>query len=109
MSTQQNIVTDISTLTKVPNKTLNELVHKINLCIGSIIAEAKNNGEQTVLINIGIGTLSVDLVAMQSKFVPSKDLKTTIKRSVSTGIDPLECALEQALADKLINFCDEVL
>ena len=105
----QNIVNDISTLTKIPNKTLNELVHKINLCIGSIIADAKNNGEQAVIINIGIGTLSIDLINMQSKFVPSKDLKTTIKLGVTSGIDPLECVLEQTLAEKLINFCNEVL
>lgn len=109
MSTQQNIVNDISTLTKIPNKTLNELVHKINLCIGSIIADAKNNGEQAVIINIGIGTLSIDLINMQSKFVPSKDLKATIKQGVTSGIDPLECTLEQTLAEKLVNFCNEVL
>ncbi len=109
MAAQQNIVNDISTLMKVPNKALNELVHKINLCIGSIIAEAKNNGEQAVIINIGIGTLSIDLINMQSKFVPGKDLKAVIKQGVTTGIDPLECALEQALADKLVNFCNEVL
>jgi hypothetical protein len=109
MATQHNLVTDISTLTRVPNKTLNELIHKVNLCIGSIIAEAKNKGEQAVIINIGLGTLSIDLITMQSKFIPSKDLKTTIKQGVTTGIDPLECALEQALVEKLIHFCDEVL
>ena len=109
MANQQNIVTDIGTLTRVPNKTLNELVHKINLCIGSIIAEAKNKGESATIINIGIGTLSIDLITMQSKFVPSKDLKTTIKQGITTGIDPLECILEQTLTEKLIHFCEEVL
>jgi hypothetical protein len=49
------------------------------------------------------------LINMQSKFVPSKDLKTTIKLGVTSGIDPLECVLEQTLAEKLINFCNEVL
>lgn len=109
MAAQHNIVTDISTLTRIPNKTLNELVHKINLCIGSIIAEAKNKGEPVVIINIGLGTLSIDLISMQSKFIPSKDLKTTIKQGITTGIDPLECALDQVLIEKLIHFCDEVL
>ena len=61
------------------------------------------------IINIGIGTLSIDLINMQSKFVPSKDLKSTIKLGVTSGIDPLECVLEQALAEKLINFCNEVI
>ena len=65
MAAQPNIVNDISTLTRVPNKVLTELTHKANLCIGNIISEAKELGEQAVIINIGIGTLSIDLIDMQ--------------------------------------------
>jgi len=108
MASQPNIITDLSTLTKVPNKTLTELVHKINLCIGSIISEAKTKGEQAVIINIGIGTLSIDLIDMQCKFIPSRELKTTIKTCISNTEDPLDLALEQALAEKLSHFLDEV-
>lgn len=108
MANQPNIITDISTLTHIPNKTLNELSHKITLCIGSIIAEAKQKGESAVIINIGIGTLSVDLVSMQCKFVPSRELKATIKSCMTTNIDPLELVLEEALAEKLGHFLDEV-
>ena len=79
MSGQPNLVTDVGTLLKLPNKVTAELIHKANLCIGSIINDAKLAGEQTIIINVGIGTLSVDLVDMQCKFVPSKDLKTSIK------------------------------
>jgi hypothetical protein len=110
MTGQPNIINDISTLTRVPNKALMEFVHKANLCIGSIIADTKAAGEQAVVINIGIGTLSIDLIDMQCKFVPSKELKTTIKTCVTTGpVDPLELALEQAIIDKLVNFCNEVI
>ena len=108
MASQPNIITDLSTLTKVPNKTLTELVHKINLCIGSIIAEAKTKGEQAVIINIGIGTLSIDLIDMQCKFIPSRELKTTIKTCINGTEDPLDLALEHALAEKLSHFLDEV-
>lgn len=109
MTGQPNIINDIGTLTKIPNKTLVELTHKINLCIGSIIADAKAAGEQVVVINIGIGTLSIELLNMQCKFIPSKDLKTTIKTCLTTDTDPLELMLEQTLIDKLVNFCGEVL
>jgi hypothetical protein len=109
MSSQPNIITDLSTLTRVPNKTLTELAHKTNLCIGSIISEAHARGEQAVIINIGIGTLSIDLIDMQCKFVPSRELKATIKSCMTTEIDPLNLALERALAEKLSNFVDEVL
>ena len=110
MAGQAQIVNDLSTLTRIPNKTLTELTHKINLCIGSIIADAKLQGEQAVVINIGIGTLSIDLIDMQCKFIPSRELKTTIKNCVANGAeDPLEMALEQALANKLVAFCEEIL
>jgi MoaA/NifB/PqqE/SkfB family radical SAM enzyme len=109
MATQPNIISDISTLTRVPNKVLTELAHKTNLCIGNIISEAKEAGEQAVIINIGIGTLSIDLIDMQCKFVPSKDLRATIKSSLNSDRDLLELELEKTLTDKLISICEEVM
>ena len=109
MSNQSNVVTELSILTRVPSKTFAELTHKTNLCIGSIIAEAKAKGESAVVISIGIGTLSIDLISMQCKFVPSRELKTTIKQCTTTPVDPLELVLEQTLIDKLNHFVDEVL
>jgi MoaA/NifB/PqqE/SkfB family radical SAM enzyme len=109
MSGQPNVINDIGTLLKIPGKVTTELVQKANLCIGSIISDAKLAGDQTVIINIGIGTLSVDLIDMQCKFVPSKDLKTAIKTSLSEEKDILELALEEALVEKLLTACDEAL
>lgn len=107
--TTQNALADVGTLIKVPNKTLNELADKLTLCIGSIIHDAILSEEKAVVINIGIGTLSVNLADMQCKFVPSKALKSTIKKTIESGVDPVECALEQALTDKLMAACQEVL
>jgi hypothetical protein len=109
MNSKPNIVNDISVLTKVPNKVLEAFVEKANLCIGSIIVDAKKSGEQNVVINIGIGTLSVSLADMQCKFVPSKALKATIKDCLSRDVDPLELELEEALSNKLVAIVDEVL
>ena len=109
MTSQPNVVNDLGTLTKVPNKILTELVHKLNLCIGSVIHDAKISGEEIVVINIGVGNLSVNLVDMNCKFTPSKDLKQAIKDSLADKVDPLELALEQDLADKLIAICEEVI
>lgn len=109
MAMQPNIISDISTLTRVPNKVLTELAHKANLCIGNIISEAKEAEEQAVIINIGIGTLSIDLIDMQCKFVPSKELRSTIKYSLQSKKDLLELELEQALIDKLLTICEEVV
>ena len=109
MATQLNAINDLGTLLKIPNKVLTELSSKECLCIGNIIHEASKQGEQVVVINIGIGTLSVNLLDMQCKFIPSKELKIAIKKSLTNEIDPLELELEQALIDKLISACEEVI
>lgn len=106
---QPNLVNDVGALLRLPTKVTTEIIDKANLCIGSIISDAKLAGEQAIIINIGIGTLSIDLIDMQCKFVPSKDFKAAIKAGLNGEIDPLELALEQALADKLIATCEEVI
>jgi hypothetical protein len=109
MAAQTNIVTDVNNLLKIPTKVSNELVDKACLCIGSAISEAKTKGETQVTVGIGIGYLSVNLLDMQCKFVPGKELKTAIKRALDSQVDPLELILEQAFADRLLAMCEEVL
>lgn len=109
MTAQSNIINDVSTITKIPMKILNELVKKETLCIGSAIHDAILNDEEFLVVNIGIGTLSVELKTKQSKFIPSKELKSVIKRSIDEKIDIVELELDQAIVDKLLNICDEVL
>lgn len=109
MAAQTNIITDVNNLLRLPTKVSNELVAKMCLCIGSAISEAKARGETQTTVGIGIGYLSVNLVDMQCKFVPGKELKTSIKRALDSQIDPLELVLEQAFSDKLLAMCEEVL
>lgn len=109
MATQVNIVNDVGTLLRIPTKITTELTDKACLCIGSVINEAKNRGETYTTVNIGIGTLSINLVDMQCKFVPGKNLKTAIKQSLTGQTDPLEFLLEQAFTDKLLAICEEVI
>lgn len=109
MSTQISIVSDVGTLLKIPTKVTTELTDKACLCIGSAINEAKRNGEECLTVSIGIGTLSINLVDMQCKFVPGKNLKAAIKSALVNQVDPLELTLEQAFADKLLAICEEVI
>ena len=109
MVAQTNIISDVGTLLKIPTKVTNELTDKACLCIGSAISEAKRNGDDVLAVNIGIGVLSVNLVDMQCKFVPGKNLKAAIKNALTAQIDPLELVLEQAFADKLLAICEEVI
>ena len=109
MAAQTNIITDVNNLLKIPTKVSNELVAKACLCIGSAINEAKARGESQITVGIGIGYLSVNLLDMQCKFVPNKELKAAIKRSLDSQVDPLELVLEQTFIDKLLMMCEEVL
>ena len=109
MTNPTNITNDVGTLMRIPTKVTKELIDKSCLCIGSAIYEAKQNGEAQLALSIGIGTLSIDLLDMQCKFVPGKNLKTAIKSALSADVDPLELTLEKAFADKLIAICEEVL
>lgn len=110
MSTQTvNIISDTSQLLKVPNKVLQEVVDKEILCIGSAVYEALQDKEDVLVLNIGLGTLSIDLIEMQCKFVPGKALKQTIKQCIDSPVDPLEFEIEQQLREKLLKICEQVL
>ena len=109
MSTQINITNDVGTLLRLPTKVSKDLTEKACLCIASAICDAKQSGETQITLGIGIGTLSIDLLDMQCKFVPGKNLKTAIKSALSSHADPLEVALEKTLADKLLAICEEVI
>ena len=109
MVTQTNIITDVNNLLRLPTKVSNELTAKMCLCIGSAISEAKTKGETQITVGIGIGYLSVNLVDLQCKFIPGKELKAAIKKANDSQIDPLELMLEQTFIDKLLTMCEEVL
>jgi hypothetical protein len=109
MATQITIPNDVGTLLKIPTKVTTELTDKACLCIASVISEAKRRGDNQTVVNIGIGTLSVNLLDMECKFVPGKNLKAAIKSAINGQVDPLELMLEQAFADKLLAICEEVI
>lgn len=107
MTAQVNIINDLSNYTKVPAKVYNEIIAKEELCIGSAIHDALEAKEEILVVNIGIGTLSINLADMQCKFVPSKDLKTVIKKTIANKVDPLEWEIEQTMVDKLLKIYNE--
>ena len=109
MATQNNIISDLSTLTHIPNKALTELIDKEMLCISSAIHDAKTAGETVLQLNIGLGTLSIELESMQCKFIPSHSLKTYIKHGLANAIDPIMFDTEQAIIDKLMELCEDTI
>lgn len=109
MAAQNNIISDVSNYTRIPLKVLNEVIEKEELCIGSALHDAVANGESAVVLNIGFGTLSIELSTMQCKFVPSRELRSILKRSVEDGVDPLLFTIEQSIINKLISICEDTI
>lgn len=109
MAIQSNITNDLSTISRVPVKILTELNRKECLCIGSAIHDAIIANEDIAVLNIGIGTLSIEISTKQCKFIPSKELRTAIKKSINEKTDPVELEIEKEIVDKLLNICNEVL
>ena len=107
MTTDINILEDLSKLTKIPLRTLNSLADKEMLCIGSAIHEAQLKGEKATILDIGIGTLSVNLTSGDCKFIPSKDLSASIKKVTEKGLNPLEFELSQSVITKLVELCED--
>lgn len=108
---QQHILSDISTLTRVPNKIMDYLSDMAVICITSAISDAKLNQQDKLLLNIGIGTLAVDLISMEVKFIPSKELKKNIRAVVSGEEmeDPVITYIGDEMVKKLCNICEEVV
>lgn len=109
MATQISVVSDVDTVMRIPSKVSKEIIDKACLCIANAISEAKKTDATQLTVGIGIGTLSINLLDMECKFVPGKNLKTAIKSALNTQVDPLELVLEKTLADKLLSICEEVL
>lgn len=107
MQTKNNAVKNVCDLLEAQAVTMKRLAEKMSLCIAHCIYEAKEDGESSVLIDIGIGTLGVDIATMTCKFNPSKELKSDIRQAVIEGKDPVELALEDAVSQKLIVLCKD--
>lgn len=98
-----NLIQDISTLTTLPEKTLNKLNKKALYCICESVIEDKLADEDISEIFIGIGTLYIkhDVVAgIKYHFEPSDTLAKSVMQCVSTDINPLENSLNDAIAKK---------
>lgn len=109
MVTTSNITKDLSTLTKIPVKVLDSLHESECVCIGSAIHDAMISKLDIATLNIGIGALCVNLITKECKFLPSAELKSTIKKSIDEKIDPLEYTLDKTIVDKILKIYEEVM
>ena len=103
-----NLVKELSTLSTIPEKTLNKLTDKVTYCVCDSVAEAMSENEyddKSIDIDIGIGKLSIGYVDdnVVYKFIPSESLDASVKQAVLNGRNLLEDTLEKSFIDKVTN------
>lgn len=97
-----NIITDISTLTTIPERILTKLIKKANYCICESVAEDSLEDKDITEIFIGIGTLYIKHNGGEIKyhFEPSDALQKAIMQTSMSKTNPLEAFLNDALNKK---------
>lgn len=109
-----DIVSDLSTLTTIPEKTLEKLGAKVIYCICDALAESlaeNQDKDRPVDIDLGIGTLSLIKSddSVKYKFIPSEALETSVKQTVLNERNLLEDALEKSFVEKITNVYKDLL
>lgn len=97
------LVEDLSTLTTISKLSLDTLVTKCNTIICHDVEESILDQQQITEVDIGIGTLYIQIVGEQVKykFIPSDKLNAAICKTVKTGASPLVMEVEGALKSRV--------
>ena len=100
-----SLIEDISALTSIPVNTLDKLKKKTIYCICDSIEETKLRGEDTTVIDMGIGILYIkeegDIV--KYRFTPSKTLENSINTTLIEGKNPLVDTIEKSLVKRVTD------
>lgn len=100
-----NVIKDIAKLTTIPEFNLIKLSNLCSKCISHDVVESIKNNEDVCTIDIGIGSLLIDISStdLHFKFIPSSQLQLTILKSINSSESELVIEVEELLKDKIIN------
>jgi hypothetical protein len=100
-----DLVSDISTLTTLPDKTLRRLCDKSVECICHNVLETLQNEELETSIDISIGTIKiiVDNNEIHYRFIPSNKLESMLVETINSGVDPLVKHIEESLTNRILT------
>jgi hypothetical protein len=100
-----DLISDISLLTTLPDKTLRKLCDKGVECICHDVLECLNESNNEVTIDISIGELKIVIVddEIHYKFRPSTQLETMLVKSIVDREDPLVSHIEEGLVSRILN------
>lgn len=99
------MISDISTLTTIPDKTLRKLGDIGVECVCHNVLENLNDSNFETSIDVYVGELKiiVDNDEIHYRFVPSSKLEQMLVESISTNKDPLVTKIEEGLVSRILN------
>lgn len=100
---RSDLLEDVSKISCIQYLSLQRLVDYEVKCISQDILEAKNSDDDTVVINIGIGNLTINFSDdnIKYRFSPLETLDSAIKNAIKNNKSYLIDDIEQSLLNKL--------
>ena len=104
------LMEDFGNITSLPNSALNHAANIITEIIGHYIAEMKLNKKTETVIDLMIGTLTINISeGIKYKFIPNTQLEKTIKKAYKTSESPLTNHIENTLCKSVGKLYKEML
>lgn len=106
-----DLIDDLSKVTGVSKKYLNKFVSAANYAICDSVKDTTLKADDTVSIDIGIGTIDIclDNEVLKYRFIPSKKLAEAVRYTVKSSRNPLEYKLEETLKTKVKTLYKDLL
>ena len=105
-----NLITDLSTVTTIPESALSRLCEKCENIISYSVYESMQDSEQVVSVDIGIGILYINIQEdiIEYKFVPSSNLEQKVLQTSEGKYKPLIGEVEKTLKNRILSVYKEL-
>lgn len=107
----KKVTEGLSKLTTIDTKALDRLIDLGECVIVDGILEGIESKENPVEIDVGIGTLTVQIMddSVRYRFSPSAKFGDDVGNAIRHGANPLDKRVESALVDKFMNTYKDLL
>lgn len=105
-----NTLTDLATLTNIPEKILEKLFQSIAYIICQAVLEDTLDESDITSIDLNFGILYIkhENSELKFKFVPSKDLEDNLKETITQKLNLMENTLTDKISVKLLEIYKEL-
>lgn len=106
-----NVSKEIADLTNLNEKHIRKLFSRLQWSMCDGLSAIMDTDDKYVSCDIGIGkiVLIVDDSSLRYNFIPSGELEDSLIKTITTGVNPLEVALEKTLITKLTKTYKDLL